>query len=106
MSTAGKQVNKLTSLMTFQLMQLIQNDYTKSGLSDQQFADEAGKKLGFPVTYGNVQGAREQLSITNNFSKGVAAPDYKALMDRIAHLEEEVAMLIRAHRHSQPIGSK
>jgi hypothetical protein len=67
--TAGKHTgkngppNRLAGVRMFELMQYVQTYYAASQLHDTAFAAQASEALGFPVTAGNVQGARYAFGI-------------------------------------------
>lgn len=87
-------INRLTMAMQFQLMQFVQSDYTKSGLTDGAFAKEVEAKLQFPCNGANVAGARNALNIKSNFLVArEATHNPETLISRVAALEIALARL-------------
>ena len=70
---------------------LINADYTKSGLTDTEFADMATKKLGFEIERGSIAHYRKGLEIEAN--KG---SDSQSLKERLEKAEKELLTLKRA----------
>lgn len=87
-------INRLTMAMQFQLMQFVQSDYTKSGLTDSAFAKEIEAKFQFPCSGANVQGARNALKIKSNMlAAREALHGDTTLISRVAALEADLRRL-------------
>ena len=69
----------------------IANNYTKSGLTDTEFAEQATKKLGFEIERGSIAHYRKGLDIEAN--KGA---DTQSLKERLERAEKELITLKRA----------
>lgn len=65
----GKRANNtLSAGLMFRLMEYVKAHYTESQKTDAAFAEIAAETLGFPVTEGNVGGARRALEIQSNYA--------------------------------------
>ena len=97
MSNAPRSLNRLNARQTFALTNLVAAEYVKQpNPSDTAFAELASEQLGFPVTKGNVQGARETLDIPSPHS-GVARSDNAEIADlqrRLLALEQRVQVYL------------
>lgn len=96
MSEVKKQMSKLTSIQSFELMGYIKEHYTASGLFDKEFAEKFSAER-FPVTTANVQGARTQLGIESAFLKRSSAASTAAeeVLDKLAKIEDKLDRLLR-----------
>lgn len=85
---------RLNRMQTFQLMQLIQEEFVKQGVSDETFAAFATEKLGFIVNDRNVQGCRTDLGIESV----LRATQPKTVLARLEALEARIAQLEKEWR--------
>lgn len=92
----AEMVNKLTDKMKFQLITMVQEEYATSMLSDTGFAEQAGKKLGFPVTEHNVASAREVVGIPSRREVRRGETNYDDLVARVTRLELVVSRLVKS----------
>ena len=87
---ASRVNNRLNGRQCWLLTQYTQERYVGSGLSDPGFAAEATTALGFSVTKGNIQGAREALEIPANGTRQAPSADLASLERRVATLEQRI----------------
>lgn len=94
---APETINRIGGIQLYQLMQYTQANYTQAGLLDAEFAKKASDELGFPVTKGNVQGAREAFGIEATFlARRREAVEPRTRLERIeARLERLEAWMKR-----------
>lgn len=97
METKEKAARKqLTKLESFQLMQAIQENYTKSSLDDKQFAEDFTAK-NFYVNENHVANSRQQLGITAKRFANVKAVEVAAeeVIRRLGNLEDKLDRLLK-----------
>jgi len=63
---APETVNRLNLANQYKLIQYVETEYRKSGLTFVVFAKQAAEALGFPVTSGNISGCCEALNLPSN----------------------------------------
>lgn len=63
---APEAINRIGGKQLFDLQVYTQAEYTKSGLTDPEFAKQASEALGFPVSLGNIFGVREAFGIPSS----------------------------------------
>jgi hypothetical protein len=100
---APRQTNRLSGKDNFDMQVCVREFYSQLGLHDGEFAEKASEALGFPVTKGNVQGAREVFGIPSTRAVALAAPtdqsgQIAALSARLARLEERIEVYFKGCR--------
>lgn len=96
--------NMLDKAKSFVLMTVVQQHYVESGMNDVEFADSFSKgqfvnvhEQFFPVTDGNISGARKALGIESNARRGndVAKMAAEEVIARLASVEDKLDRLLR-----------
>lgn len=91
----SRQTNRLTGKDHFNMQCFVRDNYAKLGLHDKEFAEVASKELGFTVTWGNVQGAREVFEIPSTRAVNMASnDDLASLRKRIEVLEQRIEVYL------------
>lgn len=79
---------------TFQLLKYMEEHYTKSGLTDVEFAERATAELGFNITLNrsHIGTARATLGLESNVRPGgnVGSPNYTVVLARLKEIEDLV----------------
>ena len=92
-----EKINVLCGRDQYRLFKLVEEGYTSSGLTDEEFAAKAQIVLKVPVTVGNVHGARQQLSIKSNLMvqrEHARAQKKTTITGRIEILEQRLHELL------------
>lgn len=94
MTTKGTSVNALSANESFQLMKLIEAEYTKGGLNYPAFAQYATEILGFEVNSDHVRNRCSQMGIPANSRAGSShskdhSAELAALVTRVQYLESQ-----------------
>lgn len=85
----------LPALTRYNLCKLLEAEYTASNLTDEEFAETASKKLGFPgITRNHVAFSRTALKIEPNHHKGQAPATVLSRLDRIEAILRELGAKI------------
>lgn len=87
--------NALSGKAKFDLLLYVQTNYAAANLHDKEFAEKATAELGFTITGGNVQGAREVFGITSTRDLQRATPkgDIEEAFRIIGDLQRRLAAL-------------
>lgn len=97
--------NMLDKAKSFVLMTVVQGAYTESGMNDVEFAEafSRGQFVNvnpqvFPVTDGNICGARKALGIESNVNRGRGGEAAKIaaeiVIERLNSIEEKLDRLL------------
>ena len=90
---ARKILNGLNMVQSARLINLIDNEYVSSKLTNTPFAEHATKVLGYCVTAGHVAARLEQMDIPSNGRPAATKTkpgDMAALHDMMAALEKRI----------------
>ena len=96
--------NMLDKAKSFVLMTVVQTAYVESGMNDVEFAQAfsqgqfaAVNPQCFPVTDGNISGARKALGIESNARRGndAAKMAVEEVITRLASVEDKLDRLLR-----------
>jgi hypothetical protein len=82
--------NVLSAKARYQVQMLVKDTYTLSQSNDEDFARDATKTLGFPVSGSHISSARQVLDIQSNYIS-IRGSGFEA---RIRKLENDVQSLV------------
>ena len=88
--------NRLAGKANFDMQAYVREHYAAAGLHDKEFAEKASAELGFYITAGNVQGAREVFGIasTRDVQRTTPGDEVADLRKRLAALEQRVEVYL------------
>jgi hypothetical protein len=91
----SKDTNTLTMTQNFDLIKLIQDEYTAKGVNDSEFAVYASTKLNLKLFNHHISKRRYEFNIPSNVVKTVAITNglTKELEERIKNLEYAVGRI-------------